>query len=36
VGKRYQPELPKDIPQDRELYQKLADEVMQRIAALTI
>ncbi|MCA1964523.1 MAG: 1-acyl-sn-glycerol-3-phosphate acyltransferase, partial [Prosthecobacter sp.] len=36
VGKLYQPEIPVGRAHDRELYQQLADEVMQRIGALTI
>ena len=34
VGRKYQPELPAGVPHTRELYQTLADDVMQRISAL--
>lgn len=34
VGRKYQPELPAGVPHSRELYQTLADDVMQRISSL--
>lgn len=34
VGTQYQPELPAGVPHSRELYQSLADDVMQRISGL--
>ncbi len=36
VGQRYQPDLTAAAEQGRDLYQTLADEVMQRIGGLTI
>lgn len=36
VGQKYQPDLKPGLEHGRELYQALADEVMQRIAALTL